>query len=291
MSVHESAVRPKPVVFVHTNDEQLLAAQVAAHSLRIRSERADAFEVRLLRVEETPKLTARLHGRQVRYGGETIAWNGRTFSPLRMLVPQLMGYQGIALVLDPDIVAVGDVSELLGQDMDGKAIRCRERDDWELGVPARVRSTSVMLLDCRRLTRWRWDAAIEDVREGRLDLLQWLRLSGEAPEDIGPLSEEWNHLDTLTDRTRLLHYTDVRTQPWRTGLPLNYELHSLGSAEPDPQIHGPNPDPRQESLFFELLGSALDSGDIGAEFLAAEIRAGRVRPDAFELARAARRAG
>ncbi|MDH6108111.1 hypothetical protein P3T36_007048 [Kitasatospora sp. MAP12-15] len=290
MPASETGALPRPVVFVHTNDEQLLAARVAAHSLKLRSAQADAFEVRLLRVEETPRLHTRLHGRQIRYAGELINWNGRTFSPLRLLVPQIMGYRGTALVLDPDIVAVGDVAVLLQQDMAGKAIWCRERDDWEMGVPARVWSTSVMLLDCRRLSHWRWDTAIEEVRAGRLDMLQWLRLADEAPETIGRLPEEWNHLDTLTDRTRLLHYTDVRTQPWRSGLPLDYELHSLGAAAVEPRVHRPHPDQRQESLFFELLRSALECGDISAEFVEAEIRARRVRPDVFELVRAVRRA-
>ncbi|MCC9306188.1 hypothetical protein LN042_03535 [Kitasatospora sp. RB6PN24] len=287
MPVPASGTVPRPVVFVHTNDDQLLAAKVAAHSLKLRSAQADTFDVRVLRVEETPRLPARLHGRRIRYAGELIRWNGLTVSPLRMLVPQLMGYRGRALVLDPDIVAVGDVAALLQEDMAGAAVRCRERDDWHRGVPTRVWSTSVMLLDCERLRHWRWDAAIEEVRAGRLDLLDWLRLADQAPGSIGPLPEEWNHLDTLTDRTRLLHYTDVRTQPWRTGLPLDYQLHAVGGSVPAPQVHHRHPDAHQELLFFELLGSALECGDIGEEFVASQVRAGRVRPDVFEMVRAA----
>ncbi len=46
----------KPVVFVHTNDKQLFGAKLAAYSLKARSKHPDRFEVKLLRLEETPHL-------------------------------------------------------------------------------------------------------------------------------------------------------------------------------------------------------------------------------------------
>ena len=52
----------------------------------------------------------------------------QSFTPLRFLPPELMGYQGRALVIDPDVFAVGDVWELLSRDMQGKAIMCRPRN-------------------------------------------------------------------------------------------------------------------------------------------------------------------
>ena len=44
----------------------------------------------------------------------------QSFTPLRFLPPQLMGYQGRAVVIDPDIFATGDIWELLSRDMAGK---------------------------------------------------------------------------------------------------------------------------------------------------------------------------
>ena len=37
----------------------------------------------------------------------------QSFTPLRFMPPQLMGYEGRAIVIDPDVFAVGDVYELL----------------------------------------------------------------------------------------------------------------------------------------------------------------------------------
>ena len=49
----------KPTVVIHTNDQQMVAALVSAHSLKSRSRNPHLFEVRLLRLEETPHLYKR----------------------------------------------------------------------------------------------------------------------------------------------------------------------------------------------------------------------------------------
>ena len=51
----------RPTVVIHTNDRQLAAALVSAHSLKSRSRTPDAFDVRILRLEETPFLDVRDH--------------------------------------------------------------------------------------------------------------------------------------------------------------------------------------------------------------------------------------
>ena len=51
----------------------------------------------------------------------------QSFTPLRFMPPQLMGYEGRAIVVDPDVFAVGDVHELLTRDMEGKAVMGRRR--------------------------------------------------------------------------------------------------------------------------------------------------------------------
>jgi len=75
----------------------------------------------------------------------------QSFTPLRFAPPQLMGYEVRAIVIDPDIFAVGDIWELLEHDMRGKAIICRRK-----GRKAAYAS-SVMLLDCAKLAHWQFD--------------------------------------------------------------------------------------------------------------------------------------
>src|SRR5204862_121996 len=43
-------------------------------------------------------------------------------------------------------------------------------------------------------------------------------------ETIGLFEAAWNDFDRLNANTRLLHNTRRRTQPWKTGLPVDYML-------------------------------------------------------------------
>ena len=229
-----------PVVFIHTNDQQLLAARLCAYSLKARSTHADKFDVGLLRLEETPHLYPGREGRRYICDGRIFTWHNRdlqSFAPLRMMVPQVMGFQGKALVLDPDIFAVGDVHDLLRRDMNGKSILCRKRDGWYHGKRTLTYSTAVMLLDCARLSHWCWSDDIDALFAMRLDLATWLYLHAESPETIGPIEEEWNHLDTLTERTQLLHNTERLTQPWKTGLAVDFDLDAQGAYPYRPGFH------------------------------------------------------
>src|SRR5688572_1493075 len=112
----------KPTVFIHTNDPQLLGGKVAEWSFKAASRTPDAFDVRWLRVEETPALLAR-EGQEFRRKGRTATWHNRdlqSFTPLRFAPPQAMGFEGRAIVVDPDVFALADVMELFERDLGGK---------------------------------------------------------------------------------------------------------------------------------------------------------------------------
>ena len=56
-----------------------------------------------------------------------------------------------------------------------------------------------------------------------------MSLKLEPPDTIGLIEDEWNDFDRLTPKTRMVHNTRRRTQPWKTGLPVDYR----------PAKHGP----------------------------------------------------
>jgi hypothetical protein len=292
----------KPTVVIHTNDQQMVAALVCAHSLKSRSKSPHLFDVRLLRLEETPHLYKRHNQTFVWWDGSAPSvWRRQdlqSFAPLRRMVPALLGFQGRALVIDPDIFAIGDVYELLSRDMRGKAILCREKSECREG--RRLYSSAVMLLDCSKLTHWQWEREIDELFRGRLKLGPWLSLLDESPERIGLFEEEWNHPDTLTEKTKLLHNTKIPTQPWKTGLPADYHEYTprgaiwlealkrvarrMVSAGQDRTVrYQPHPDPRQEQLFFALLWECLEQGSITTGFLRKAIRKNYLRKDTFAL--------
>ncbi len=292
----------RPVVFIHTNDKQIVGAKVAEYALKSKSRSPDDFDVRIIRLEETPRLYSKEGQTYLRKGKDAIWHNNdlQSFSPLRMMVPQLMNFEGKAILIDPDIFAVADVCELLNQDMNGNAIICRNISDGYRGNGNSFYATSVMLLDCAKLKHWQWDKQIEDMFAKRLDYGDWISLKLEDPSTIGLLNEEWNHFDTLNDTTKLLHNTERSTQPWKTGLPVDYDTNisrKFGLAEvakwftqftkkacsESSNVYQPHPDKRQEQLFVELLKASLNKGVLTRELLEAQVAAKNVRSDIFML--------
>lgn len=280
----------KPVIFIHTNDKQMLGALVSAHSYRRNSRDPDAFEVRILNASELPELQQR--GRTILRGGHLREWDPddlQSFTPARFAIADLMDHQGLALVTDPDVFAVGDAGELFTRDLQGKAIWCRPRPGYhKITDPL---ATSVMLLDCARLPHWRFAADLEALWAHRIDYLDWINLDRESLDTIGLLEPEWNDFDHLTPRTKLLHNTKRRTQPWKTGLPIDFTFRErkglINLALPIVRMVAPrymrHPDRNQEAYFYALLAEALDSGSVTREQVEQEVRLGHVRPDSGEL--------
>ncbi|MEL6247649.1 MAG: hypothetical protein AAFR15_06515 [Cyanobacteria bacterium J06627_15] len=212
----------RPTVFIHTNDKQLLGATVARYALQKNSQHRAEFDVQIIQLNDWPELYQR-EGQLYLREGEQVPWHNQdlqSFTLLRFLVPQLMGYQGRAIVIDPDVFAVGDVYDLLKRDMQGKAIVCRQIFPKDGRPP--YYASSVMLLDCAQLTHWQWAEQIERLFSFEQDYRPWMSLLTEPSEIIGPLEPEWNHFDTLNSETRLLHNTGRITQPWKTGLPIDF---------------------------------------------------------------------
>ena len=296
----------KPTVFIHTNHKQKLGALVSRYSLRRNSRNPDAFDIRFIEVKDYPYMLAREGQRYLR-DGEMRPWLNddlQSFTPLRFAPPELMGYQGRAVVIDPDVFAIGDILELLDRDMAGAAIMCRPKSGRKGRKGAWA--SSVMLLDCARLQHWQFERDFNQMFEDsgggrpRRDYMDWVSLKLEDPATIRPLETEWNDFDHLGEETRLLHNTKRKTQPWKTGLKIDYRpadtfqlfppRHWLRRARRalfgDYRFAGtyaPHPDPAQEKLFFSLMRECLESGVITEARLREEIEQGHLRRDALAL--------
>lgn len=279
----------KPTVVIHTNDKQMLGALVSAHSFRRNSRTPDSFEVRIVYASEFLELQE--PGHSLMRGGHIREWDGddlQSFTPLRFAIPELLGYEGLAVVTDPDVFAVGDVAELFSRELEGKAIWCTPRPGYhKITDPL---ATSVMLLDCARLKHWRFAEDLKALWAHEIDYLDWINLRIEDADTIGLLEPEWNDFDHLTPGTKLLHNTKRRTQPWKTGLPIDFTFRERGFlnfALPIVRKLAPNytrhPDPRQEAYFYALLAEALECGAVSMGQVEKEVRLGHVRPDSEAL--------
>lgn len=149
------------------------------------------------------------------------------FTYTRFLVPHLVGFSGVALFMDSDMLCLADLCELFhlgvgdyalrvvkqeqrstdGVKMDGRVQRSYPRKNW----------SSLMLMDCQRLTAWSFEEVLR--RPAR-----WLHRFEPIPDELlGDLPREWNVLDRHDERTKLIHYTEGG--PWLE----NYRDHPFGA--------------------------------------------------------------
>ena len=282
-------------VFIHTNHKQYVGALVSAHSFRRNSRHADGFDVRIIHHKDYP-FFQRYEGREYLRDGSTRTWLNddlQSFTPLRFMPPELMGYQGRAVVVDPDVFAVGDVWGLLSRDMGGKSVLCRTRGGDFM--------SSVMLLDCAGLTHWRVEEQFDELFRRERDYRKWIDLGYEDPATVGPFEPEWNDFDRLAPGTKLLHNTRRRTQPWKSGLPVDFVPAEKNLAFFPPLLwamrarrrlfgdyaflgrYKAHPDRRQQDFFFGLLRECLEKGIGTEDLLREEMRRNHVRHDALQV--------
>ena len=291
----------KPCVFIHTNHRQYLGAVVSAYSMRRSSPNADRFDVKIIEHKDYA-FFGQHEGKAYLRAGVKRSWRNddlQSFTPLRFMPPELMGWRGRAVVVDPDVFAVGDVFELLSRPMSGKAILCRTRSGTKR-LNAGNYASSVMLLDCEKLSHWRVEAQFAQLFTFERDYRRWINLQDEDPQTIGPLEPEWNDFDHLDAATRMVHNTRRKTQPWKSGLPVDFIPAETFKLFPpvgwlmrarrrlfgDYGLLGRyrrHPDGRQENLFFGLLRECVEQGIVSQELLRAEMRRNHVRHDAIEV--------
>jgi hypothetical protein len=288
----------KPCIFIHTNEKQIVGALVSKYSFERFASDKSAFDVKLIHTRDHPFLDAH-EGQLYLRGGLQREWRNddlQSFTVLRFMPPELMGYRGRSIVVDPDVFCVADVVPLVTRDMDGKAIMARRR----AAGSGKNFASSVMLLDNAKLGHWQVEKNFEEMFELKRDYSEWIDLGLEPAHSIGTLESVWNDFDRLTPETRLIHNTHRRTQPWKTGLKVDFRpAETADSWNPMNLLHRArralfgeygllghyhrHPDDNQERLFFALLRECIENGVVTGDILREQMRLNHVRHDAFEI--------
>lgn len=190
-------------IFIGFDKRMPIASEVLEYSLRKHS--SEPLDIRLLKLDELD--LKRPHD----------PLQSTEFTYTRFLVPHLCGFQGIALFMDNDMLAFGDVSKLFHLDMSEAWLRCVKHDQKassdgikmdgrrQTSYP-RKNWSSFMLLNCAQLTSWSKEAV--DTKPA-----SWLHRFESVPDDkIADLPKTWNTLDWYDETTELIHYTEGG--PW-----------------------------------------------------------------------------
>ncbi len=273
-------------VFICTNAEQDIAAKVSKNLLHEKTS-LDINDIEILYESDFGELQNIQGQRYLRSGKWNVYKSNdmQSFTFLRFKVPELMNYEGHALVIDPDIFIVkdklSDLTEMIGKN----DILCRK------GIKSGNFASSLMFLNCSNLKHWDTSYFIESLMNGSIDYDQLINLTF-SNHKIKLLQNCWNDFDNFDEKTIFVHTTQKITQPWRAGLKLNSYIPPLfGFINRDfiyrvlkkpLKIGVDHPNIEISRLFFKSLSAAITSGAIKHNDLNNAIRKSFIRKDILE---------
>jgi hypothetical protein len=278
-------------VFIHTNKKQLLGAKLGKYSFEKEGGQNRNFEVKFLIAEELPEMQDFVGKTYITGTGlRTYSFeNLQSFTLTRYKAPEAMNYEGKAIVTDPDIFALpgGNLGELFNFDLQGHHLAAyrRPNGEWE---------TSLMVMDCAKLRHWKLSEMLKKLAAKEITHMDLNALK--AGETMLALPEIWNSLDKIFDGAKILHTTKRLTQPWRTGLKIDFTQKAMPKIlgiiprEPFYKLMGkypthyqPHPNKQVVDFFFNLAKNALKDGAITEAEIKQAILEKDVRPDFFEV--------
>lgn len=224
-------------IYVAATEEQMLSVKVLEYSIRKHAS---------LSVEVVPMQRCQ---REIPMPRDPANRPRTPFSFQRFLIPELAGYAGRGIYLDSDMLVMGDIAELWKASMGEAELLSATPRDGDIRRP----QFSVMVLDCGAL-RWNVDEIVQSLDEGRYsyeDLMQGMVVA----KYLAAIPHTWNSLERyVPGETKLVHFTDMHTQPWI------HALHPLGD------------------VWVRELLEGIDEGAISASMVQDHIAKGWVRP-------------
>lgn len=194
-------------------------------------------------------------GRDDRTQNSGVGWK-TNFSVFRWAIPELCNYSGKAIYLDVDQIVLKDIEQMWNLDIENHGILAINEE-----------RTDVMLMNCSKFKADIWPKIQQMKPSGRNQ--KHYRLLVQKNLSIGILDKMYNCLDGKDfdyEKTRLVHYTKMNTQPWRP-FPeaMEYKEHS------NKQVESLWYDYYKEALEFEaknnyILGSPDGFFDLKSSF-------------------------
>lgn len=195
-------------VFIGSGEASLIERKVAIYSLKKHTNRAlDVYVFNgthnAIELNDREPVLAPMP-LKIKYRNVT------EFSLYRYLIPQICNYQGKAIYIDSDIVCLADIGELFDSELnEADFLAKKEADTWAL---------SVMLIDCEKC-HFDLTAYCNEIEQG---LYTYQDFSQMSPKflyyhqfSIVQLDPNWNVYDHYDPSTKLIHYTNLKTQPWK----------------------------------------------------------------------------
>lgn len=268
--------------FIQANNKQLIGALVAKASI----ERNSKYPVEILNIDQQDFGLNNLRYLRSKVWHTFQPRDLQSFTLIRFYPPTLMEFRGIAIVIDPDIFSIKDLTPLteLAKSVEFDILACRKGNKFD---------SSVMVLNCKKLNELKWDFLLKRLKSGDLDYLDLITLNFPNLK-IVELDRKFNNLDQISDATVCFHTTNRMTQPWKTGLKIDFArdtsklkfgipLHWLLRIKGEwPSRYQKHPNELVEKTFFELAKLALLENKISKSQIDGAISEGWIRNDFWD---------
>jgi hypothetical protein len=268
--------------FIQANNKQLIGAKIAQAAIM----RQCGILPTILNVSDATNLGLQnlsymRDGKRVNYNASDL----QSFTLVRFLPPTIMNFEGFSIVIDPDIFAIKNLSGLISQtdNKDFSVLACKKKESFD---------SSVMIINNEKFkSLYSWQKIIENLNSGVLDYKDLMSLN--IPNlKVKDLDRIFNSLDYFSSDTVFVHTTNRLTQPWKTGLKIDFTRNNPGyyfGLIPKklvfkilgryPSRYKKHPDPKIEELFFDLARSAIKDGYLSIDEIRQAIAMGFVRKD------------
>lgn len=156
---------------------------------------------------------------------------GTDFTCFRYAIPEANSFQGRAIYMDVDMILLRDIKELFDYPMEKPVLIPKH---WD-----------VILYDTSAFKEFDWWPSLSEMKKSGWQMNHYIKLLAEHGVVSTTLPEIWNCRDGLgfdPEKTGLIHYTDMNTQPW----------------EPYPERfnYPPHPRPDMVKLWWDLYKEA-----------------------------------
>lgn len=137
------------------------------------------------------------------------------FSCYRWIIPAVCNFKGKAIYLDSDMVVLADIKGLFDSDVSKGAATTPKRE------------SSVMVFDCGRFANMP-EFQLNTLKKEAVKTGDYYKLI-KSRDMVTFIDQQWNCLDGdgfSREKTKLIHYTDLPTQPWHPAPHrFNYKPH------------------------------------------------------------------
>jgi len=244
----------KVKIFIGSGEQSLLERKVLIYSLRKHTKRE--LDIQVFNGSHNAIESEELEPRLAPLSLALKYRNLTEFSLYRYLIPELCDFQGRAIYLDSDMVCLADIGQLFSTALEGCDFLAK-RDDSHPGA-AKPWGLSAMLIDCEGC-RFPLEQIFREIDEGLYTYSEFShmgqRFLAHHPYQPGELDPQWNVYDRCDSQTKLIHYTELFTQPWK------YPDHPYGE------------------IWFSYLREAQAAGAVTDRDIDLTIRRGFARAD------------